>query len=511
MSLLEIMDMSHSFGDKRLYKQVNLELYKGEHLGVVGQNGTGKSTLIHILTGEVIPDEGTVRWQSNLKIGYLDQYAMMDNSSTIREYLQTAYTELYEIEIMLQALYEKSAATGDETFLHKAAEYQQQLDQNDFYLVDSQIDKIATGLGLDAIGCDRVIETLSGGQRAKVILAKLLLEQPDVLVLDEPTNFLDTTHIEWLSDYLMNSKQAFIVVSHNFAFLDRITNCICDIEGETIRKYYGKYTEFLKQKAHLREDHIRQYYAQQKKIEETEAFIRKNIAGVNSKNAKGRRKQLERMERIAPPTFVSKPFFNFRELPLSVHKALEVKKLEVGYNTPLLPELNFVVTGGSKFVITGFNGIGKSTLLKTLVGTLPSISGSYRFAAPVNVGYFEQDLEWDNDQLTPLQIISESYPQMNVKEIRRHLAGCGVKDTHVMQSINTLSGGEQSKVKLCRLMLSACNLLILDEPTNHLDAETKTALQKALQQFKGSVILVSHEPAFYKDWADRIFNIEGKN
>jgi len=510
MSLLEIMDMSHSFGDKRLYKQVSLELYKGEHLGVVGQNGTGKSTLIHILTGEVIPDEGTIRWQANLKIGYLDQYAMMDTNCSIREYLQTAYTELYQIEMKLHALYAESAATGDEALLHKAAEYQEQLDRNEFYAIDSQIDKIATGLGLDAIGCDRVIETLSGGQRAKVILAKLLLEQPDVLLLDEPTNFLDTVHIDWLSDYLMNSKQAFIVVSHNFAFLDKITTCICDIEGETIRKYYGKYTEFLKQKAHLREDHIRQYYAQQKKIEETEAYIRKNIAGVNSKNAKGRRKQLERIERITPPTFVSKPNFHFHELPLSVHKALEVNRLEVGYTTPLLPKLNFVVAGGEKFVITGFNGIGKSTLLKTLVGTIPSISGGFRFAAPVKVGYFEQDLQWDNDQLTPFQIISESYPQMNNKEIRRNLALCGVKDTHIMQTINTLSGGEQSKVKLCRLMLSEYNVLILDEPTNHLDAETKVVLQKALQQFKGSILLVSHEPAFYKGWADRIFNIEGK-
>lgn len=367
---------------------------------------------------------------------------------------------------------------------------------------------MAAGLGIDAIGMERIIGELSGGQRAKVILAKLLLEEPNILLLDEPTNFLDKEHVEWLANYLMNFEGAFIVVSHDFDFLEKVTSCICDVEFGTVKKYYGKYSDFVRQKEHLRKDYIRQYHAQQKKIEKTEEYIRRNIAGVNSKIAQGRRKQLQRMERIAPPSFTHKPSIHFRELPISVQTVLEVNNLEVGYDFALLPKLNFSVMGGQKLVITGFNGVGKSTLLKTIVGNIASISGEFHFSEQIKIGYYEQDLNWSNDSLTPLHIISEQFPKLNRKEIRHHLAACGVKDTHVSQEIRTLSGGEQSKVKLCGLLLSPCNFLILDEPTNHLDAEAKEALQKALIKFKGSIILVSHEASFYLDWADSIFNIE---
>ncbi|WP_028549702.1 ABC-F family ATP-binding cassette domain-containing protein [Paenibacillus sp. UNC451MF] len=508
MSLLEVYDMSHAYGDRTLYKHVQLELYKGEHLGVVGQNGTGKSTLISILTGEIIPDGGSIKWQSNIKIGHLDQYAEINGNDTVYHYLQSAFTKAFNLEKEINRLYEQSAKTGNEAYLLKAAEVQEQLDALDYFSIESNINKVVHGLGIDAIGVDRPIQKLSGGQRAKVILAKLLLEKPDVLLLDEPTNFLDKEHVDWLSDYLSLSKQAFIVVTHNYEFLESIATSICDIEGETIRKYYGKFSEFLKQKAHLREDHIRQFNAQQKKIEQTEAYIRKNKAGVNSRIARGRQKQLDRLERIAPPNFVSGPSIRFREVPLTAQVVLEVHQLEVGYEKPLLPKMNFAVTGAQKVVITGFNGIGKSTLLKTLVGRLPSLSGRFRFAEQIRIGYYEQDLKWDDDDLTPIQIISEKYPRMSVKDIRRHLSQCGIKDAHVMQSIRTLSGGEQSKVKLCRLILSEYNVLIMDEPTSHLDAETKVALQKALMQFAGSIILVSHEQDFYLEWADRVLNIE---
>ncbi|MFD0717580.1 ABC-F family ATP-binding cassette domain-containing protein [Paenibacillus sp. GCM10027626] len=507
MSLLIVSDMSHSYGDKVLYKNVEFELYKGEHLGVVGQNGTGKSTFIRILMGEIIPDSGTVRWQSNIKIGHLDQYAEINGSHTINDYLQSAFSDLLSLEAEMNELYTQSVA-GYNEYLIKAAEIQEMLEAQDFYAMESNISKVVYGLGIDSIGTDRPIQMLSGGQRTKVILAKLLLEKPDVLLLDEPTNYLDVGHVEWLAQYLTAIDQAFVVVSHNVEFLEKITTCIADIEGETIKKYYGKYSEFLKQKAHLREEHIRKYQAQVKKIEQTEAFIRKNIAGVNSKNARGRRKQLERMERVAPPAFVSKPTIRFGELPLTAHVALEIQQLKVGYEKPLLPSMKFEVKSGQKLVITGFNGIGKSTLLKTLVGQIPCLAGSYHFADQVQLGYYEQDLKWEDESKTPIQIIADRYPSLSTKEIRRHLAQCGVKEDHVSRSIHTLSGGEQSKVKLCRLLLTKCNMLIMDEPTNHFDAETKSALQQALVKFAGSVILVSHEPSFYQEWADRVVNIE---
>ncbi|WP_274365823.1 ABC-F family ATP-binding cassette domain-containing protein [Paenibacillus thermotolerans] len=506
--ILKVEKLSHSFGDKPLYDNASFDLYKGEHMGIVGQNGAGKSTLIQILTGEIIPDQGEVKWQSDIQIGHLDQYAEINGHQTISEYLKTAFTDLYEIEASMIKHYQESAVTGDENHLRQAAAYQEQLEARDFYSIDSIISKVAGGLGIDAIGMERTIDELSGGQRAKVILSKILIESPNVLLLDEPTNFLDKEHVEWLAAYLTNFRGAFIVVSHDYEFLEKICSCICDIEFGTIKKYYGKYSDFLKQKEHLRQDYVRRYHAQQKKIEATEQYIRRNIAGVNSKIAQGRRKQLERMERLAPPAFTHQPSLRFRESPLSAHLALEVRDLEVGYRSPLLPKINFSVLGGKKMVITGFNGIGKSTLLNTLVGRIRAISGHYRFSEQVKIGYYEQELKWDNDVLTPIEIISERFPGLNTKEIRHHLAQCGVRGSHASQQIRTLSGGEQSKVKLCRLLLSPCNFLILDEPTNHLDAETKKALQNALVQFSGSVLLVSHELSFYREWADRVITLD---
>ncbi|MFJ7724739.1 ABC-F family ATP-binding cassette domain-containing protein [Neobacillus sp. NPDC097160] len=508
MSLLEVRNLTHSFIDKVLYNQASFDLYKGEHMGIVGQNGAGKSTLIKILMGEVIPDSGMIKWQSTIRIGHLDQYAEINGTRTIIDYLKTAFAHLFELEKKLNDLYQEMAITGDYGLLEQAATYQEKLETSDFYLIESHIDKVVYGLGIHAIGVDRPIQELSGGQRAKVILAKLLLEKPHVLLLDEPTNFLDKEHVDWLANYLSAFDGAYVVVSHDFDFLEKISSCICDIEFGTIKKYAGKYSDFLRQKEHLREDYIRQYEAQQKKIEKTEEFIRKNIAGVNTKIAQGRRKQLERLERMAPPVFTHKPTFTFKEIPLSAQVALRVNELEVGYGKPLLPKLYFSVLGGEKLVITGFNGIGKSTLLKTLVQRISAVAGSFQFAESVKIGYFEQDLIWEDGAKTPIQIISDVYPKLGVKEIRSRLAQCGVKNTHTTQAIATLSGGEQSKVKLCLLLLSPYNFLILDEPTNHLDAETKEALQKALIQFKGSVLLVSHEEKFYQQWANRFLNIE---
>lgn len=508
MSLLEVNKLSHKYIEKTLYDNAAFELYKGEHMGVVGENGVGKSTLIKILTGELIPDKGDIKWQTGIDIGHLDQYAEINQDYTIEEYLKTAFKQLFEVEQKMIMLYEESAISGDEQKLLKAANCQDRLEKGEFYEIDTKISKVSSGLGINAMGLERSVKTLSGGQRAKVILAKLLLQNPDVLLLDEPTNFLDMEHVDWLSEYLKNFNGAFIVVSHDMEFLNSITTAILNIEFEIIKKYRGKYTDFLKQKGQLQEDYIRRYTEQQKMIKKTEEFIRRNIAGVNTKMAQGRRTQLERVERITPPKHSHSIDIEFKKMPLASQKALVVKDLEIGYTSPLLPKLNFTVRGGEKFVITGFNGIGKSTLLKTLIGQIEAISGSFRFIDRVKIGYYEQDLVWENKELTPLQIISEQFQDMTTKEVRKHLARCGLTDKKVMQSVGTLSGGEQSKVKLCKLILSTCNFLILDEPTNHFDIESKEAIKEAIKKFEGSVILVSHEESFYIDIADRIYNIE---
>lgn len=508
MSLLEITELTHGYGEKTLYRNTTFCLNKGEHMGIVGQNGTGKSTLIGILSGEIVPDAGQIKRNAHIKIGYLDQYAVIKNTDTIQEYLQTAFKEMYNLEERVLALYDQYAQTNEESLLQEASELQTKLETQGFYTVDTQIEKVVNGLGLSAIGTERMLSQLSGGQRAKVILAKLLLEKPEVLLLDEPTNFLDKEHIDWLGEYLVAFPNAFIVVSHDYQFLERISTCISDVEGGSIRKYHGKYSDFLKQKQHLREDYIRQYNSQQAQIKKTEEFIRKNIAGVNSKIAKGRRKQLERMERLEAPTFITvKPHFYFPGNGLGVQEALKVENLEVGYYYSLLPKISFVVRGGQKIVITGFNGIGKSTLLKTLMGQVPKRAGMYYFAEQAQIGYYEQDLRWENPKQTPMQIISDRSPKRSEKEIRRLLTQHGVQNEHIMQEIATLSGGEQAKVKLCILSLFQSNFLILDEPTNHLDVESKDELKDTLIHYKGSILLVSHDESFYHGWADKVMNI----
>lgn len=510
MSLLEITNLSHSFGDKILFKNTEMTINKGEHIGLVGQNGTGKSTLIKICTDQIIPDEGQMIWQPEISIGYLDQYARIDQDMTMRVFLKQAFKALYEMEIEMNGLYEKSV-DGNTAFLKQAAYYQEQLEQKNFYMIDTYIEQVAQGLGLLSIGMERSLKEMSGGQRAKVILAKLLLEKPDVLLLDEPTNFLDQEHISWLAEYLSGLDNAYMVISHDDTFLEKITSHICDIDNQKIAKYYGTYSAFCRKKIMLREDYIRQYVNQQKEIEKTEAFIRKNIAGIKSKMARGRRKQLERMDRMeALSQKEIRPAFHIKELPVTNTEHLLVKHLSVGYQYPILSNLNFTVSGGQKVVITGFNGIGKTTLLKTLVNKIPAINGAFHFSEQVTAGYFEQDLIWEDAELSPFQIVSDHNPALSNKEIRIQLARCGISGKHVMQAIGTLSGGEQTKVKMCLLLMQPYNFLIMDEPTNHLDKQAKESLKLALSEFGGTVLLVSHEEEFYKDWAQQVIDIKGQ-
>lgn len=508
MSILEIYNLTHSFKDNILYKDACFSLNKGEHIGVVGQNGAGKSTFINIITGQIIPDEGRILWQRGIKVGYLDQYAKIDENITIESFLKSAFKELYKAEEAMNELY-RNASDGRLDVLEDAAKYQEILEINNFYNIDTRIKQISYGLGINAIGLERKLSEISGGQRAKVILSKLLLENPDVLLLDEPTNFLDKEHIQWLMEYLSESKNSFMVVSHDYDFLEKISNRICDIDNKNIKKYHGTYSQFLKKKTFLREDYIRKYNSQQREIKRTEEFIRRNIAGRKSRMAKGRRKQLERMDKIeALDEKEIKPSFCFKEANLISGEILNIKNLSVGYTYPIISGINLNIKGGQKIVLTGFNGIGKSTLLKTLVKEIPQIKGDFKFNEQIKIGYFSQDLKWQDPKLTPVDIVSQNYKSLSQKEIRRSLFRCGISSKHALQEISTLSGGEQTKVKLCLIIMKSCNFLIMDEPTNHMDVNAKEALKSALMNFKGSVLLVSHEEYFYKNWTDRIINME---
>lgn len=507
MSLLKLNGLSHTFGDTALFENAELSLHPGEHVGVVGRNGAGKSTLLRICTGDIVPDQGNAAWQPGVTYGYLDQHAGIDPSVTLRAYLCGAFHALYALQDAMSAHYARAAA-GDEAALRRAAAYQEQLEAQDFYTIDARVEQVASGLGLRGLGLDRPVAQLSGGQRAKAILARLLLARPGVLLLDEPTNFLDKEHVTWLSGYLAALPNAFLVVSHDPEFLNRAANRICDLDRGKLIKYYGGYSDFVRKKALLREDAIRQYAAQQREIARTEEFIRRNGAGRKARMARGRQKQLDRLERLEAPELASgAPVFDFAALPVTAAMHLSVKRLSVGYHAPLLSGLDFRITGGQKVVVTGFNGVGKSTLLKTLTGGLPALAGSFAFSQQAEVAYFEQALRWGAPERTPLALVSEAFPALPNKQVRQRLARCGISSRHAMQALESLSGGEQAKVKLCLLTMRPCNFLVLDEPTNHLDRAAREALRDALIKFPGTVLLVSHEAAFYRDWAHRVIDI----
>lgn len=509
MSLLEVHEISQTYGDKSLYQNASFNLVKGEHMGLVGHNGAGKSTLMKSLIGEVVPDSGYIRWQNKARVGHLDQYASVDENESIFSYLKGAFSELIAVEQKLQEVNEELLKGDNEILVRTAASLQDMLEQKEFYAIDSKVQRVAAGLGLTPLGLDRPLGKLSGGQRAKTIMGKLLLADVDVLLLDEPTNFLDVEHVDWLTKYLKNFKGAFIIISHDERFLNDICTCILDVEFDMLKKYNGNYDSFLIQKEQKQVEYTRAYEHQQREIKKAEDYINRNkVRAATAQMAKSRQKKLDKMDRISAPKTHAKPQFKFPYIEISTRKALELEALEVGYYFSLMPGISMEFETGTKNAVIGFNGIGKSTLLKTLMGEIPALKGSFSFGERSVVAYYEQELRFDDDQKTPMEFILDCYPKMSVKEVRTALARCGISAEHIDRPIATLSGGEQSKVKLCRLTLFKSNFLILDEPTNHLDADAKESLEKAIRNYPGTVLLVSHDPAFYEPWADKVFDIE---
>lgn len=508
MSILEVTNLTMAFADKELYRDASFTLNKGEHMGVVGQNGAGKSTLIKLITGQLLPDAGMIKWQPHTKIGYLDQYVKAGGDQTIGAFLRSAFAHLDAIAAKQAQCYEEYATNPADRLLEQAGKYQDELERNDYYEIDTKINTVSTGLGITSLGFERKMSQCSGGQRSKIILAKLLLEQPDVLLLDEPTNYLDVEHIEWLIDYLNDFTGAAVIISHDYNFLQQVTNTIIDVAFGQITKYTGAFQAAMKQKKVKFEAQRKAYEKQQAQIAKDEAYIRKNKAGSKASLAKSREKRLAKLDRLTPPATELQAHFKFPYLQLLSANTLTVKNLVVGYQKPLLQPVSFALSAGEKVAFTGFNGVGKSTLIKSILGKLKTFGGTAHFVDAAVINYFKQELVWDDANRTPLQVIADQYPRLLPKTIRQRLAQVGINGQNAQKPLKLLSGGEQTKVKLCLLELKPSNFLILDEPTNHLDDQTKAALKEALQAFGGNVIIVSHERDFYADWVDHEFNVE---
>ena len=502
MSILNVVNLNHGFGDRAIYKDVSFRLLKGEHIGFVGANGEGKSTFMNIITGKLMPDEGKIEWSKNVRVGYLDQHTVLEKGQTIRDVLSSAFSYLFELEAQMNAYYAEMADCDEERMnflMEETGSIQEMLDQHDFYIIDAKVDEIGRALGLTDLGMDRDVTELSGGQRTKVLMGKLLLEKPDILLLDEPTNYLDENHIEWLKRYLNDYENAFILISHDIPFLNSVVNLIYHVENAEVNRYVGNYDKFLEVYEMKKAQLEAAYRKQQQEIEDLKDFVARNKARVATRNmAMSRQKKLDKMDVIELAKDRPKPEFNFKEARAAGRYIFQTEDLVIGYDKPLSRPLTLSMERGQKIALVGANGIGKTTLLKSIIGEIPPLSGKTTLGDYLYPGYFEQEKKY-TDNITCIDEIWKEFPSYTQYEVRSALAKCGLTTKHIESMVKVLSGGEQAK---------ETNVLLLDEPTNHLDVDAKEELKRALQAYKGSILLICHEPEFYRDVVTEVWNCE---
>ncbi len=510
MSILNVKNVSHGFGDRAILDDVSFRLLKGEHVGLIGANGEGKSTFMNIITGTLPPDEGEIEWSKNVKVSYLDQHTVLEKGQSIKDILNSAYKDLFILEDKMNSLCDSMGELDEQELdaaMEELGEIQEILNVHDFYFIDSKVEEVGRALGLWDLGFDKDVTELSGGQRTKVLLAKLLLEKPDILLLDEPTNYLDENHIEWLKRYLIDYENAFILISHDIPFLNSVINLIYHVENAKLSRYVGDYNNFLEVYSMKKSQLEAAYKRQQQEIESLKDFVSRNKARVSTRNmAMSRQKKLDKMELIELTKEKPKPEFNFKSARTSGKYIFKTKELVIGYDTPLSKPLNLEMERGQKIVLTGANGIGKTTLLKSIMGETPPISGNSELGDYLYIGYFEQETKYGN--ISCIDEIWQDFPSLDQREVRSALAKCGLTTKHIESMVKVLSGGEQAKVRLCKLINKETNVLLLDEPTNHLDTDAKEELKRALKEYKGSILLICHEPEFYNAIGATVWNCE---
>ena len=509
MSLLTVEKLSHGFGDRAIFENASFQLNKGDKIGLIGVNGEGKSTFMQIITGKMMPDEGKIEWAKNVKVGYLDQHAALEKGMTIESVLKSAFDDLFIQEQHMNEICEKLGSASDEemnSMMEELGIIQDNLTMHDFYMIDSKVEEVARALGLLELGLEKDVTDLSGGQRTKVLMGKLLLEKPDILLLDEPTNYLDVEHIEWLKRYLIEYENAFILISHDIPFLNSVINVIYHVENLQIIRYPGDYDKFQEVYAMKKSQLEAAYNRQQKEIADLKDFVARNKARVATRNmAMSRQKKLDNMEIIELASEKPKPEFNFKNARTPGKYIFTTKDLIIGYDEPLSSPLNLSMERGSKIVLKGANGIGKTTLLKSILGLIKPLSGEVELGDYLEIGYFEQEMPPDINT-SCLEEIWQEFTVFSQYEVRSALAKCGLTTKYIESKVKVLSGGEQAKVRLCKLINRESNILLLDEPTNHLDVDAKAELKRALKEYKGSILMVCHEPEFYENLATEVWD-----
>jgi ATP-binding cassette, subfamily F, member 3 len=517
MILLQAVNIGKSFSATPVLSGINMVLQNGERVGLVGVNGAGKSTLLKIITGQILPDEGEIQKAKETTLGYLAQDSGLDTDRSIWEEMMTVFEHFKEKEAELRALEQQMGdpeVIANETLHERLMNNYSHLVDNfrtsGGYQYEATTRSVLHGMRFFPADYDIPINQLSGGQKTRLALARLLLMQPDILILDEPTNYLDIETLGWLEKYLQSYPGALLVVSHDRFFLDALVNIVYEIERTKITRYAGNYSNYLLQKGERLQQQLRQFEKQQSEISKLEEFIQRNIARASTtKRAQSRRKMLDKMDVMdRPPGELKKAQFHFDITRVSGNQVLTLQDVAVGYeNKPLARDLTFQLTRGERVALLGPNGLGKSTLLKTVVKQIQALGGSIQYGSNVTVGFYDQEQENLSGNKQVLHELWDEYPTMQEKDVRTVLGSFLFSGDDVTKKISELSGGERARVSLAKLMLQKANLLILDEPTNHLDLFSKEILEEALEDYPGTILFVSHDRYFLNKIATRIIEM----
>ena len=500
-----------SYGAKDVLRDVTWQHNPGEKVGLVGRNGAGKTTLLRIALGREEPDAGEFVKANAVRISTVDQALEADLDEKLHDFAAGAFAALHAIESEMRRLEHQMADGHDSAALHDRYDALSHRFENEGgYEMVAEVEKALSGLGFDKADFERRLSELSGGQKNRAMLAKSILCSPDVLLLDEPTNHLDFQAVEFLEDYLARSKGAYLVVTHDRRFLDRVAEEIIDIENGRLTAYSGGYTAYRRQKAERVLSATRAFDKQQEFIEKEKEYIRRNIAGVNSRQAKGRRTKLARVDRLEKPTEDGTSVaFRFDAARIGGRSFLRAKDLDVGYQAgaPIVRGISFELLRGERLAILGENGTGKTTLLKTLAGRLPALSGTVTTGHDVSIGYYDQELRDLDPRKRAIDAIWDQHPHESEGAMRSYLARFAFRGDDVFATIAGLSGGEKGRLTLAVVMRQRHNLLLLDEPTNHLDLDSREALEESLDDFPGSIVFVSHDRAFIDRLATRVIDL----